>query len=328
MIGHDLPWKAFARTVEAGRVHHGWLLAGPRGLGKAHFAYRAAAHFLAANSDLPAEKVETLVRAGTHPDFLHVARQPREDNAAAREGTVPEADLRRNITVAQVRQVQSALTVRPSLGEARVVVIDAADDLERSAANALLKSLEEPPRGTIFLLVAHSPARLLPTIRSRCRTLRFSPLSDDQMGDALRQALPDLAEQEIAALVRAGRGSPGQAIGFAGHEMHEIDRRLREIFENGDPDLRVRADLARMLSLKAEQERYAAFLRYMPTFIASLDGRTEPGRGSVFADCWAEATSLADRAPILNHNKQAVVMEMSRLLAKLHAHKAGPLSAS
>src|SRR3546814_4734811 len=96
----------------------------------------------------------------------------------------------------------------------------AADDLERGAANALLKNLEEPPAGTLFLLVSHAPGRLLPTIRSRCRMLRFSPLSDDEMETVLRAELPDADVHEIAALIAAGEGSPGRALGLSRSEEH------------------------------------------------------------------------------------------------------------
>src|SRR3546814_17525916 len=95
-------------------------------------------------------------------------------------------------------------------------MIDAAEELERGAANALLKNLEEPPAGTLFLLVSHAPGRLLPTIRSRCRMLRFSPLRDDEMETVLRAELPDADIHAIAALLAAGEGSPVRALVLSG----------------------------------------------------------------------------------------------------------------
>ena len=105
----------------------------------------------------------------SHPDFKLLERLPKANSE----------ELARSITVDQVRGLQPLFATTPSLSPRRVVLIDAIDDLERSAANALLKNLEEPPAGTIFLLVSHAPGRLLPTIRSRCRLLRFDPLDDD-----------------------------------------------------------------------------------------------------------------------------------------------------
>src|SRR3546814_19245555 len=103
----------------------------------------------------------------------------------------------------------------PSMSPRRVVLIDAVDDLERGGANALLKSLEEPPAGTIFLLVSHAPGRLLPTIRSRCRLLRFEPLPREAMTSLLRDVLPQERDAEIAALIADGPGPPGPRRGFA-----------------------------------------------------------------------------------------------------------------
>src|SRR3546814_14225616 len=99
------------------------------------------------------------------------------------------------------------------LGEWRVIVVDAVDDLETDGANALLKTLEEPPAKTLFLLVSHSPGRLLPTIRSRCRTLRFQPIARDAMTTWLHELRPMIEMGEVRAIVAASGGGPGQALG-------------------------------------------------------------------------------------------------------------------
>src|SRR3546814_14981030 len=101
----------------------------------------------------------------------------------------------------------------------RAVIIDSVDDLERGGANALLKNLEEPPPNSLFLLVSHAPERLLPTIRSRCRQLRLTTLDDAAMTSALKAALPDADEAEIASLRKVGEGSPGRAIAYSGLEV-------------------------------------------------------------------------------------------------------------
>ena len=109
----------------------------------------------------------------------------------------------------------------------------------------LLKNLEEPPAGTIFLLISHAPGRLLPTIRSRCRLLRFDPLDDAAMAGVLRDALPECDAAEIAALVKAGQGSPGRALGFAGLELAKLDEAMAAIARDGDPGNARRAKLAK-----------------------------------------------------------------------------------
>ena len=137
------------------------------------------------------------------------------------------------------------MTTRPSMGAKRAVIIDAADDLERGGANALLKSLEEPPVGTHFLLISHASDRLLPTIRSRCQILRFEPLNDAQMRQALADIMPDTRESEREMLVRSGAGSPGQAMAFAGLDLGEIESAMDAILSSGDPSNRAAPPIGR-----------------------------------------------------------------------------------
>ena len=190
LIGNTAARAAFAAAAASGTLHHAWLLAGPEGVGKASFARIAALRLLAAAAApgaLPAGLVvpdshpaRALMDAGSHPDYRLLARLPKDPDK-------PGEDLARSITIAQVRSLGPMFATRPSLSFRRVVVIDAIDDLERGDANALLKNLEEPPAGTIFLLVSHAPRRLLPTIRSRCRLLRFERLRDDDVTTVLRR---------------------------------------------------------------------------------------------------------------------------------------------
>jgi DNA polymerase-3 subunit delta' len=154
------------------------------------------------------------------------------------------------------------------MADKRIVIIDAADDLERGGANALLKSLEEPPQGTYFLLISHMSDRLLPTIRSRCQMLRFDPLSDNDMTSALNILLPDAGSNEIAALVRTGRGAPGEAIQLSGIGFDAIEQLAEDILTKGDSSNQIRMQIAEKLSVKAAQSSYEAFLRYVPGRIA------------------------------------------------------------
>ncbi|WP_174275403.1 AAA family ATPase, partial [Sphingomonas bacterium] len=185
LIGHDDAVAAFREAARSDRLHHSWLLAGPQGVGKASFAQLAARWLLAGAPEGFAIADEhpsaRLLAAGSHPDFKLLERLTKDKSE----------ERARSIGVDQVRALQPLFATTPSLSQRRVVVIDAIDDLERSAANALLKNLEEPPVGTIFLLVSHAPGRLLPTIRSRCRLLRFGRLGAAQCETVLRRVLPD-----------------------------------------------------------------------------------------------------------------------------------------
>jgi len=199
----------------------------------------------------------------------------------------------------------------------RVVIIDSIDDLERPAANALLKNLEEPPPNSLFLLVSHAPERLLPTIRSRCRQLRLSPLLDEAMTSALKAALPDADSAEITALTAAGHGSPGKAIGFRGLEVDALDNALKELAAKGDHTNARRVDLAQRLSLKAAQPRYEIFLQRVPSFLAQA---ARERRGPALAQAlglWERAQDLAGSATRLSLEPQSVVFELAGMVASL-----------
>src|SRR5690606_3193175 len=149
--------------------------------------------------------------------------------------------------------------------------------------------LEEPPPQTLFLLVSHAPGKLLPTIRSRCRTLRFSSLDDTAMATILRDQLADADPGDIAALVRSAEGSPGRALAYAGLGIAELDRLIDTIEEGGEAAPAARATLSRLLNGKAAQARYELFLSLIPPRIAA---RARAMRG----DALAQAIALWERA--------------------------------
>jgi len=328
LLGHDAQATAFLAAMHSTRLHHAWLLTGPKGLGKASFARAAALRLLAeaAGPDPggqgldvdPEHRIARLLAAKSHPDFRLVEREVWK-----KDEIVPEADrkgdepLARNIRVQQIRMLDRVLSVSPSLSSRRAIVIDSADDMERGAANALLKSLEEPPAGTVFFLVSHMPGRLLPTIRSRCRTLRFGPLSDEQMRIVLRRELPDAAPDEIEALVKAGEGAPGQALRFAGLDIGTLDAALETMARTGDPSNATRVTLAKSLALKAAQPRYEAFLERAPAFIAR-EARTRRGPALDQAlDLWAKARELSASAIGLSLDPQATAFQLGSYVSAL-----------
>ena len=203
------------------------------------------------------------------------------------------------------------------MGPRRAIIIDAADDLEAGGANALLKSLEEPPAGTIFLLVSHAPGRLLPTIRSRCRVLRFGSLRDDEVARVIGDQAPDLSAGEVTALVGVGEGSPGRALGFAGLDIAALDAAIEAIAADGDPHNARRAALGKMLGPKTAQARYEAFLERAPAFIAAQARRQSGPALAATLAIHAQARDLAGAALGLSLDAQATVWEMAGLLAAL-----------
>ena len=209
LLGQQQAEAAFHDALTAGRLHHAWLLTGPKGIGKATFAYGVARSLLApARRTAPASvdpdhPVLRRIRAGAEPRLCTVTRSIAEKTGR----------LRDVIAVDDVRALHGFLGLTAADGGQRVVIVDAADEMNRAAANALLKMLEEPPRATTLLLIAHQPARLLPTIRSRCVQLRLAPLSPADMAAALQQAgAPELEAMQAQALAELSGGSVGAAL--------------------------------------------------------------------------------------------------------------------
>jgi DNA polymerase-3 subunit delta' len=308
--GNRAAHTAFAAAASGNQLHHAWLFAGAPGIGKASYARQAAASLLAsAANDPTGARTQSLIDAGSHPDFRVLERLLKDNK--------PDADLARSITIAQVRSLQPLFATTPSLGPRRVVLIDAVDDLERSGANALLKNLEEPPAGTIFLLVSQAPGRLLPTIRSRCRLLRFEPLAREDMLTALGDALPEASAEEREALVRAGAGSPGRALRFAGLDLDRIDAALATIAKQGDRSNAERIRLMRALSLKAAQPRYEAFLDRVPTFLAEQAPYRAGEALRTALDAYQDARDIAASARALSLDPGGTVFELAGVVARL-----------
>lgn len=189
--------ETWAAAVTGGRMHHAWLLAGPTGSGVREFALSAAAELVGSED-----------AAGYHPDIEHLKREPKDATETRKQEEGKPFDLARSISVAQIRRLQQCLTTRPTTGARRAIIVDTVDDLETAAANAMLKSLEEPPGGTVFLLICHHPARLLATIRSRCRVLRFLAQDAPGGGEAGPQPVRDAARAAVESLV-AGNPASG-----------------------------------------------------------------------------------------------------------------------
>lgn len=219
LVGQQAAERTFLEAYNAGRLHHGWLLTGPQGLGKATLAWRIARFLLAT----PEATDDGLFGAPPAPETLDIAPDHpvmRRTMALSDPGLfllrrVWDADRKRlktQLTVEEVRKLRNFFSLSATDGGRRVVIVDSADEMNPSAANAILKLLEEPPARTILLLISHQPSRLLPTIRSRCRELRLSPLSPPDMARALSATGAEIAAPEADALAALSAGSVGAAI--------------------------------------------------------------------------------------------------------------------
>ncbi|MFI4977014.1 MAG: DNA polymerase III subunit delta', partial [Caulobacterales bacterium] len=224
--GQAGPERAFLDSLERGRLHHAWLLVGPEGVGKATFAYRAARRLLGAAPDEafgplgsnPEHPVSRQVAARSHPDLMVLQRE------------VEDGKARRNIPVDEARALPEFFSKSPAQAAYRVAIIDSADDLNPSAANAVLKTLEEPPERGVLFLVSHAPGGLLATIRSRCRRLAFAPPPlEEAVAWVTREA--GVSEHDAQALLHIARGAPGRALRLAGAAALEADAAARRLVE-------------------------------------------------------------------------------------------------
>jgi len=218
LAGHAAAERAFLDAWNSGRLAHSWLICGPKGIGKATLAYRIARFVLAGGGAGGLfGGPDTLALPPEHPVFHRVASGGHADLRVVQRGWTDDRQVKRRgeIVVDEVRGVGAFLSLTPAEGGWRVVVIDAADEMNRNAANAVLKVLEEPPRNALMVLVSHSPGRLLPTIRSRCRRLTLQPLSEAVVADLVQRWRPDLIDGDVAALARLAEGSVGKALALA-----------------------------------------------------------------------------------------------------------------
>lgn len=307
--GHEAPWREWRAAQDGPRLHHGWMLAGKRGVGKATFAL-AAARELVAEPGVPQPK-------GDHPDVIVLEPLPATADDEKKRDEGKPYQTKRNITVDQVRAMQQRLTTRPTLGSRRAIVIDPADDLEKGAANALLKSLEEPPAGTYFLLVTHRPGRLLPTIRSRCRILQFAPVGDAEIEAILRREAPEAGTAVREAAIAAAGGSPGAALEFVELDLGVVHGLMREIVERGDPDFARRGRLAEAMGQRPDRRRQLAAIDLARAAVASRMASTPQAAIPALSQAYADLNRLAAQAPTYNFDPGLLVMEIGTLLASL-----------
>ncbi|APG62701.1 hypothetical protein LPB140_07750 [Sphingorhabdus lutea] len=305
-------WQIFAKGLHSKRLHHAWLLIGPKGVGKRDFALRAGAAYLDPNGIY-----QSLLENFSHPDQIilerPLAKEPEEGKKAD-----ADAERKRSINVEQIRQLQKRLLTKPGIANGRIIIIDSIDDLEKSAANALLKNLEEPQPGNIFMLISHRPEILLPTIRSRCQILKFNRLSDDELRAQLPYIVGDLPMEDWDILIKLANGSIGTAKAYYDINFMEIERKLQEMAANPNTAMQISAFLMSKLSLKAEQKRYENFLQRVPMLI--YNKICENNGQYIEQDylLWSNSTKLAGRAIKNSLDKKTVILQMTNYLSKMN----------
>lgn len=332
LFGHEAAEASFAEALAAGRMHHGWLLSGREGIGKATLAYRIARHVLA----LPAERGRGSTPLDIAPDTV-AARQVR---ALSHPGLMVirrpwEPKLKRFVTaipVDEVRRIKTFLAHSAGASAWRVVIVDQADELNVNAANALLKSLEEPPPRAMFLLVTSEPGRLLTTIRSRCRRLDLAALSEADLRAATEQATAAagtdaIDEKQWPMLAESSQGSVRRLLALSRSEGVGLHAKLKALI-----GLLPKVDwnevhaLADSVTGSGAEQRYEQMFELLTDIIARLVRTRATGQGLVedaklaariipehglatWAELWETVVLKKAETAALNLDRKALILE-------------------
>ncbi|WP_243613320.1 DNA polymerase III subunit delta' [Shimia aestuarii] len=326
LFGQDTAEAGFLDAFNAGRLHHAWLLTGPRGTGKATLAWRIARFLLATPMDAgdglfgdapPAH--ESLEVSPEHPVARRILARSEPGLFTIKRGINEKTGkLRDMIVVDDIRGLTHFLTMSAADGGRRVVIVDAADEMNVNAANALLKMLEEPPANTTMLLVSHQPSRLLPTIRSRCRELRLTPLDLDDMQRALAQAGASEGS-EAPALAALSAGSVGEAMRLMRLGGLEMYAEIVAIY-GGDrgPDRPRALKLAEAAATRGAEARFDLLLTMFDTFLARLARTGATGQPPTPEAAPGEADLLQRLAP--NPHKARAWAEIAQTISDRTRH--------
>lgn len=322
IFGQEQAEDQFLNAYRSGRMPHAWLLSGPEGVGKATFAWRAA-RFVLAHPDPSTgivKKAKTLhvdandpaarkVNALSHPDLLLLRREMRHDSKA-----VPT-----EIRVEQIRKALSFFSSTAGSGGWRVAIIDSMDELNRSGANALLKLVEEPPPKSLIFMVTSTPGRLLPTIRSRCRVLRFSPLGDDALVLALRQAQPDIDAGDARVAARLAEGSVRMGLAFLDEDrlaiISHVEAALKAL---PSVDEQALLQMANGLQPRDKTAEFETMLETVDRFILDMT-RVRAGEGArrlaPLGEVWEKKARAAREVDAFNLDRRPFVLSLFNDLA-------------
>jgi len=321
LFGHAEAEQTLLAAYRGGRIPHAWLIGGERGVGKATLAFRLA-RFVLAHPDPGAPAVQratSLDVPADHPVARRIAGQAHSDLLML-ERVINEktGKLFTQIRVEDVRRSVGFFGSTAGEGGWRVAVVDSVDELNGPSENALLKILEEPPPRALLLLVSNAPGRVLPTIRSRCRTVILRPLADEEVAEALAAALGEAkVTDEIRSAAAAAGGSVSRALALLEGDALELRDRLVGLLGRL-PELDPRALHALGDEIAGtEAETLSAF---MDTVNAWLGERlkSEPQQAerlARIADVWASVNKAGQEAEAYNLDRKPFVFSVFGRLA-------------
>ena len=288
LLGHETQLSSLWADYESGKLAHGWLISGPRGIGKATLAYHFARGLLSGELEMDdSNPIFQRILADSHTDFRVI--EPEYDPK--------KEEFAREISVEQAREIAQFMRLTPGESNWRVVIVDSIDQLNVNAANAILKILEEPPAQAILMLISHNPGKLLPTIRSRCRSLRLHPLEEKTFARVLRANAPDIDSSKFAALAELSDFSPGVAMELARQGALDMYAEILEIMAAlpALPHKKLH-DLANTIGTGSVHTQWALFSHLMLALIARI---TKQASGAPLSPLMAgEGAALARLATL------------------------------
>lgn len=318
LLGHDAALARLMNAWQSGQMHHAWLLSGPLGIGKSTLAFHLARHVLhdperkiATTRPDPAAWSESLrgqVAIGAHPGLLHLTKP--WDSEKKRFKT--------RLTVDEVRRIQSFYQMTSATSGWRITIIDAADDMNPNAANALLKMLEEPPKKALFLVIAHGSRSLLPTIRSRCQLITMPGLGDDEVADIVRHQMPDVHKDALSKAVHLAKGSARQAFRILQGGVFEPFEAYRiSVLEEPKSEADAWAQAHRtadLLMRKGAEDAYSLFIDLLLDWIGDRARRGEDrdlARLAAWAQVWDKANELVTTTDAFNLNRKQLILSLT-----------------
>ena len=325
LFGHAEAEKELLDAYRQGRMHHGWLIHGEEGIGKATLAYRLA-KFVLANPIPDSAPVQAARDLSVPPDVSaarHVAAQSHPDLHVLRRGLHPRTKtVQAVISVDSVREALQFFSMTAGTGGWRILIVDAADALNISAANALLKTLEEPPARCLLLLVAHNPGKLLPTIRSRCRRLALTPLSPDDLQRAVDQAsaaprFDALGAPQRQQLVTLAGGSVRTALSLLDDGLLDIYREVAMLIRQADRlDQTTVHGLAARMARQGRGDKSTELLDVIQHCLAArvqeLANTGDPHALAKLAEVWEKTRHLAAQTETFHFDRKQVILNVFR----------------